>query len=93
MFWIFKGEQILLKEDPVLSKQVDEIKQRIDSLRKKLERDENVREITEENTQSMDSREEEKSTEIKVEDASQDFEKEKKNKELDDIRSKLRRKT
>jgi hypothetical protein len=92
MFWLWKGEQILLKNDPELSKKVQELRQRIDTLRKNLEDDEYVREVTKENTESMGSREEEKSTEIRVEDASQDFEKEKRNIELDDIRSKLRRK-
>jgi hypothetical protein len=92
MFWLWKGEQILLKNDPELSQKVQELRQRIDTLRKNLEDDEYVREVTKENTESMGSREEEKSTEIRVEDASQDFEKEKRNIELDDIRSKLRRK-
>lgn len=92
MFWLWKGEQILLKNDPELSHKVQELRQRIDTLRKNLEDDEHVREVTKENTESMGSREEEKSTEIRVEDASQDFEKEKRNTELDDIRSKLRRK-
>jgi hypothetical protein len=92
MFWLWKGEQILLKNDPELSQKVQELRQRIDTLRKNLEDDEYVREVTKENTESMGSREEEKSTEIRVEDASQDFEKEKRNTELDDIRSKLRRK-
>jgi hypothetical protein len=92
MFWLWKGEQILLKNDPELSHKVQELRQRIDTLRKNLEDNEYVREVTKENTESMGSREEEKSTEIRVEDASQDFEKEKRNTELDDIRSKLRRK-
>lgn len=92
MFWLWKGEQILLKNDPELSHKVQELRQRIDTLRKNLEDDGHVREVTKENTESMGSREEEKSTEIRVEDASQDFEKEKRNTELDDIRSKLRRK-
>lgn len=92
MFWLLKGEQILLKNDPELSRKVKELRQRIDTLRKNLEDNEYVREVTKENTEGMGSREEEKSTEIRVEDASQDFEKEKRNIELDDIRSKLRRK-
>lgn len=92
MFWLWKGEQILLKNDPELSHKVQELRQRIDTLRKNLEDNEYVREVTKENIEGMGSREEEKSTEIRVEDASQDFEKEKRNIELDDIRSKLRRK-
>jgi hypothetical protein len=92
MFWLWKGEQILLKNDPELSHKVQELRQRIDTLRKNLEDDDYVREVTKENTESMGTREEKKSTEIRVEDASQDFEKEKRNTELDDIRSKLRRK-
>jgi hypothetical protein len=92
MFWLWKGEQILLKNDPELSHKVQELRQRIDTLRKNLEDDDYVREVTKENSERMGTREEKKSTEIRVEDAYQDFEKEKRNTELDDIRSKLRRK-
>lgn len=94
MWWFFEKKQIPLETNTELSHKVQELKMRIDTLRKQIENNDYVQKITQENTHSMGSGEEKESAKIRVEDASQDFEKERKRKELEDIKSKLlRRKT
>ena len=91
MWWLWERKQIPLEKDTEISLKVNESRKRIDTLRKQIEDGDYVRKTTQENTYSMGAREEKESTETRVEDASQDFEKERKIKELEDIKSKLLR--
>ena len=91
MCWFCERKQIPLETNTELSLKVNELRKRIDTLRKQIENNDYVQKITQENTYSMGAREEKESTETRVEDASQDFEKERKIKELEDIKSKLLR--
>lgn len=89
MCWFFKRKEISLEPDIELARKIYELRKRIDTLRKQIEDGDYVREAAQKNINSMGSREEEKGTEIRVENASQDVEKEKRKKELDDIKAKL----
>lgn len=91
MWWFLKKNQIPLETNTELSYKVQELQMRIDSLRRQVEDKSYVQKITQEDTYSMGAREEKESTEARVENASQDFEKERKRKELEDIKSKLLR--
>jgi hypothetical protein len=90
--WFWKEKETLVEVESDLQKQVRDIKHRIEELRKVVDRKEthgNVQETQQKDLESVGFGKEEKGNEVRLETSPQDVEKEKRSKDLNDLKAKL----
>jgi hypothetical protein len=90
--WFWKEKETLVEVESDLQKRICEIKYRIEILRRVVDSkgiDDNVQETQQKNSEGVGFRKEEKGNEVRVETSPQDVEKEKRSKDLNDLKAKL----